>query len=188
MIEKKLLYDGNGEFARTDRVHLCVLSDDDKDTYLSNKFRGDYKDNKYIEIYLNAMWEVANSEHILTFCIWDNETDEYMGYCNYNELDADIPCIGIELVETAQNQGLGYEVCTLLLANYFDKTDLPAIRYEATRSNALSRNLGEKLGGVLKDIKVLLPSLVEMNESLPEKKRIDISELDVFSYMISRER
>ena len=105
------------------------------------------------------MWEVANSEHILTFCIWDNETDEYMGYCNYNELDADIPCIGIELVETAQNQGLGYEVCTLLLANYFYKTDLPAIRYEATRSNVRSRNLGEKLGGVLKILKCFYPLL-----------------------------
>ena len=52
--------------------------------------------------------------------------------------------------------------------------------------NERSRNLGEKLGGVLQEVKALLPSLEEMNAELPEEKRIDCSSLDIFTYVIYR--
>ena len=176
-MNKKQLFDGIGEFGRTDRVYLYVLTEEDKEIFLSYKMNEGYKGNTYSEAYANALWESANGESILTFCIWNIETEEYLGFCNYSELNHEFPAIGIELVETAQNQGLGYEVCKLLLENYFEKTDMPYIRYEVMRSNVRSRHLAEKLGGKLKEINPLSDALVERNEELPKEKRLDLSAL-----------
>lgn len=186
MIDKKQLTRSDREYGRTERVHLTVLTDAEKDIYTSNRFPESFKGNEYLEMYVNTVWEVANSESVLTFCIWDNESNDYLGYCNYNELDKAVAAIGIELTAENQNRGLGYEVCNYLIGNYFKCTDAPYLYYEATRMNERSRHLGVKLGGVLQEVKALLPSLEEMNAELPENKRIDCSALDIFTYLIYR--
>ena len=186
MSAKKQLMRNDREYGRTERVHLTVLTDAEKEIYISNRFPESYKGNEYLEMYVNTVWEVANSESVLTFCIWDNESNEYLGYCNYNELDKEVTALGIELNPKNQSRGLGYEVCKYLIRNYFNCIDAPYLYYEATRMNERSRMLGEKLGGVLQEVKALLPSLEERNLELPEEKRIDCSALDIFTYVIYR--
>lgn len=186
MIDKMQLMRSGREYGRTERVHLTALTDAEKDIYISNRFPENFKGNEYLEMYVNTVWEVANSDSVLTFCIWDNATNEYLGYCNYNKLDKEVTAIGIELNPKSQSKGLGYEVCKYLIRNYFECTEAPYLYYEATRMNECSRNLGEKLGGVLQEVKALLPSLEEMNAELPEDKRIDCSSLDIFTYVIYR--
>ena len=185
MIDKAMLIKNTKEYGRTKRVHFTVLTEAEKEIFIQGRFADIYKGNEYLELYVNTVWEVALSDSVLTFCVWDNETNKYLGYCNYNELDKEITAIGIELTVDAQNMGLGYEIGHFLIKNYFQMTDKCVLKYEATRSNIRSRKLAEKLGATFKEVNIL-SSLVGLNEALPENKRIDISEFDVFSYEIFR--
>lgn len=186
MIDKKQFFDGIGKFGRTERVHLTMLTEAEKDLYLSNRFPGKYKVATVLDDWFETIWKVSNDESVLTFCVWDNVSNAYVGYCNYNALEKDMAAIGIELIEEYQNKGLGYEICRLLLERFFEKTEEPYIHYEVQRSNERSRHLCEKLGGVLLDVSPLSPKLEELNSSLPEEKRIDCRALDIFTYAIYR--
>lgn len=186
MIDKKQLFDGNGEFGRTERIHLTMLTEADKDIYLSSRYPGKYKVATVLEDWFETIWEVGNSKSVLTFCIWNNILNTYVGYCNYNSLDKDVAAIGIELIDEYQNKGLGYEICSLLLEKFFERTEEPYIHYEVQRSNERSRHLCEKLGGILLEVNPLSPKLDELNAGLPEEKRIDCRALDIFTYAIYR--
>lgn len=190
MIDKKQLFSTDGEFGRTERVHLTVLTHTDKDTYMSNRFpqkdKLDAKMEIELEDWYEMIWRNANSKSILTFCVWDNDIQDYIGYCNYNELDENIAAIGIELIPAYQNKGFGYEICSLLLEKFFERTEDPFVHYRVQRSNKRSHHLVEKLGGQLLEVESISAELEEMNDRLPEGKRLDFRAMDIFTYAIYR--
>ena len=55
------------------------------------------------------------------------------------------PEIGIDIVETEQRNGIGYEVCLGVINYLFNNTEIKALRYNCFRNNSASIALANSL-------------------------------------------
>lgn len=144
---------------KTDRTILRPMNDEDIDEFLEHIAGAlTLYGTELEELYREKCKEQICSDSGITFSIRLTESNEYIGYFELKELDIE-PEIGIDLIESFQNQGFGYEVCQTAVHFIFEKTDIDTLKYNCFRNNNASLRLAEKLGAVRVSERVLLNNL-----------------------------
>ena len=92
------------------------------------------------------------------------------------------PEIGIDIVETEQRNGIGYEVCLGVINYLFNNTEIKALRYNCFRNNSASIALAKKLGAVYIGEKVLLEHIKSTDVS--EALKSEAASFDLLMYEI----
>lgn len=184
MIHKSSILRGEDEFARTDRIRMTLLCEQDYDTF----FGGESVISKAVqklgvlEEFRAEVWKEVNSDDTITLMIWDNESGAFVGYCQYKNLLSGEADLGIELEESYRGKGLGYEVCSCLIKMYFSRTNETSLFYRVYRSNEPSIHLIDKLGGVYVGEKRMAEKLGDYLKDDPKA----LEDLDVLIYRIDR--
>lgn len=180
MIDRNTFLHDDKEFARTDRVHLTLIEEKDRELYIESLEvtpallkLGVGKEE------FDKLWDDCAFGSMITFMIWDNQTGDYVGYCMYKAIDTDEIDLGIELQEQYQKMGLGQEICECLISLFFERTDMDGIYYRVYKINEPSIHLVEKLGGVLVRENSLVEAISDLHLDNPEA-------FDAFSTLIYR--
>ena len=184
MINKSSILRDEEEFARTERIHLVLLCEQDYDTFFGEEtiFSEAVQKLGMLEEFRAEVWEAVNSDDTITLMIWDNENDAFVGYCQYKNVLSGEVDLGIELEEPYRGKGLGYEVCSCLIKMYFSRTNEASLFYRVYRSNEPSIHLVNKLGGIYVGEKRMADKLGDYLKDNPK----ELEDLDVLIYRIDR--
>lgn len=202
MINKEaFLYDGEA-FVQNNRVTLKIMEPKYKRDFFETLEPVKWtSDTKRIEEYHEIVWDELNNESNITYSIISTKTGNYIGYCQYKNMNRPEQDIGIELLPDFRGQGFGYNVCCELITKAFNRTDIPALYYRVERKNAHSVALVEKLGGkphrtehtvkqILDAIKIIgkdSPTLTTILEELEKERDDEEFPTDILTYKIERE-
>lgn len=183
MIDRDKLIGNQDAFARTDRVYLTLLCDADRPHWESMlpdlpvlEFLG--KRDAMVE----KTWRECLSDDIITYMAWENDEKAFVGYVQYKSLLTEMPELAIELVEKYQGMGLGQELCTCIIREFFNRTDEASIYYRVFKQNHPSIHLVEKLGGKLVGERLMKDALENVLESELEA----LADFDTLIYRIDK--
>ncbi len=130
----------------TARVTLQPMTEADFPEYLSHtSYAAAVAGSDMEETFKEKCRKLLSAENILMLTARQKGSGEYVGFLELSALDT-APELGIELTEAHQRQGLGYEICHMLIDRLFRHSDVPALRYCCLRSNIASLRLAKKLG------------------------------------------
>jgi len=168
------------------RIRLTVLTEKERGLYFKSlELLPSMR--KLGEVDEDFFWQDATGEDTMTYCIWNKLTNEYMGYCIYQNLCSDEPEIGVEIAESFQDQGFGQEVIDVLITHFFDRTDCPRLFWRLFRRNGRSTHLAEKMGGrLLREHSKMLDMLGEKAALLSEEDLQEYRSFDTLVYVIDR--
>jgi len=183
MIDRNKLIGNTNNFARTNRVNLTLLCESDRPYWESM-----LPELPVLELLgkrdamVEKTWRECLSDDIITFMAWKNDTNEFVGYVQYKCLLTEMPELAIELVEEYQGVGLGQELCTCIIREFFNRTDEASIYYRVFKQNHPSIHLVEKLGGKLVGERLMKDALEDVRESELEA----LADFDTLIYRIDR--
>ena len=183
MIDKGKVVGADPVFAKTDRVYLTLACDTDRPYWESTlpelptpELLGQR------DALVEKNWLECLSDDVATFMVWEMSTKAFVGYCQYKALRTGMPEVAIELVEAYQGAGLGQEVCSCIIREFFARTDEASIYYRVFKQNHPSIHLVEKLGGELVEERRMKDALKDVTES-----EIDVlADFDTLIYRIDR--
>ena len=183
MIDRNKIIGTQAVFSKTDRVYLTLLCDADRPYWEKTlpelpvlELLG--KRDEMVE----KTWRECVSDDVLTFMAWENETKAFVGYVQYKNLLTEMPEVAIELMEERQGMGLGQELCTCIIREFFNRTDEASIYYRVFKQNHPSIHLVEKLGGELVEERLMKDVLEDVLESELEA----LADFDTLIYRIDR--
>lgn len=183
MIDKGKVAGTDPVFAKTDRVYLTLACDADR-PYWESTLPGlpTLKLLGQLDALIEKNWLECLSDDVATFMIWEMSTKTFVGYSQYKALRTGMPEVAIELVEAYQGIGLGQEVCSCIIREFFARTDEASIYYRVFKQNHPSIHLVEKLGGELVEERRMKDALKDVTES-----EIDVlADFDTLIYRIDR--
>jgi len=184
MIDRNKLIGTQDVFSKTDRVNLTLLSDADRPYWES--LLPDLSVLEFLgkrDAMVEKTWRECLSDDIVTFMAWENDTKAFVGYVQYKNLLTEMPELAIELVEERQGMGLGQELCTCIIREFFNRTDEASIYYRVFKQNHPSIHLVEKLGGELVEERLMKDVLEDVLESELDA----LADFDTLLYRIDRE-
>ena len=137
-------------FAESEEYLICRYSNNDRSLY--NLMMDEvYKDTpiQELEDIKNALWKATLSGgSSANFKVIKKESAVYCGDLSIMQLETRTPEIGIHLLETFRNQGIGSKVMQLFVDKLKRELDAEYLFIRILKSNYQSQRLFKKLGAV----------------------------------------
>ena len=135
--------------AENDDILLRAVSEDQKDymfrvscecSFFKHEFEND--------TYRKYLWEEFIDKNAANYCIYINDTMDFIGYCGIKDLTREIPELAIELLSKYRNHGYGFQALSLLMDQFSVITGEKIFRTRVEVDNYASQSLHRKLGAV----------------------------------------
>lgn len=128
---------------------LRAVSEDQKDYMLRVSYECSFCKHEFEnDTYRKYLWEEFVSENAANYCIYINDTKEFIGYCGIKDLTREIPELAIELLSKYRNHGYGFLALSLLMDQFSVITGEKIFRTRVEVDNYASQSLHRKLGAV----------------------------------------
>lgn len=130
----------------------------------------------------DAAREYSQRRGTINLTVAEKKTGAFCGTAEIQEPDGAAE-LAVELEPEWQRKELGFEICQRLVQAVFDGTQIPKLQWSATRGNAGSIRLAEKLGAVqIEELSV--PGLIAELSQTEAKE--ELHKLDVLTFVIRR--
>lgn len=151
---------------KTERTELKILDEESYDVFLGHIIAssGLKNDSELTALLKEKCREALGLENSITFTVHLSAADEYIGYFQLKYINSS-PEIGIDIIESQQRKGFGFEICSAVIACLFKNTDITLLHYNCFRYNSGSIALAKKLGAQLVDERVLFEYLKNEDDS-----------------------
>ena len=135
--------------AKNDDILLRAVSEDQKDYMLRVSYECSFCKHEFEnDTYRKYLWEEFVSENAANYCIYINDTKEFIGYCGIKDLTREIPELAIELLSKYRNHGYGFLALSLLMDQFSVIIGEKIFRTRVEVDNYASQSLHRKLGAV----------------------------------------
>lgn len=176
----------------TDRLYIRQLTDDDFDLLsliwaerCQAQLIAFGADQTTWENFLREMWETTQDPAILTGVIFLRDSGQFCGRVNMQEVDREVPEIGIDILEAYQNQGYGPEAAAAFANWYGEDRQITEIKVCIAAANVRSAHVFQKLGAAyIGEDPDHFSSIKRLAEALPEKREDIMRELTVREYIL----
>ena len=168
---------------KTDRTELKIMDNKDIEYFINHCIVSNSlaDDSEFAALFKEKCRNELETDTAITLAIHLSTSKEYIGYFEIKHMDS-TPEIGIDIIETEQRNGIGYEVCLGVINYLFNNTEIKALRYNCFRNNSASIALAKKLGAVYIGEKVLLEHIKSTDVS--EALKSEAASFDLLMYEI----
>lgn len=136
-------------YATDGQYYLRPLAAEDKEDYMS--LRQQITEMSFLystpEL-LEFMWSASTELGDINYSIFDSN-HEYCGNVILQNPKADIPEIGVDLIEAKRNQGIAARAIKMLARQVYEELEVDYFLLRVSSRNSHSRHMIEKLGAVL---------------------------------------
>lgn len=136
-------------YATDGQYYLMPLAPEDKEDYMN--LRQQITEMPFLystpEL-LELVWSASTELGDINYSIFDSN-HEYCGNVILQNPKADIPEIGVDLIETKRNQGIAEKAIKLLARKAYEELEVDYFLLRVSSRNSHSRHMIEKLGAVL---------------------------------------
>lgn len=135
----------------TSRLFIRSIKDDDLDLVYSlekeNSVLSDFtEDEKYEELFRTAVWEETNRPNIYNGMIFLKDSEKFVGKICMQGINSELPELGIDIVNSYQNQGYGSEAIIAFCNRYYEMYGVDRVKVRIREENARSIHVFEKIG------------------------------------------
>ena len=135
--------------AENDDILLRAVSEGQKDYMFRVSYECSFCKHEFEnDTYRKYLWEEFISENVANYCIYINDTKDFIGYCGIKDLTREIPELAIELLSKYRNHGYGFQALSLLMDQFSVITGEKIFRTRVEVDNYASQSLHRKLGAV----------------------------------------
>ena len=135
--------------AENDDILLRAVSEDQKDYMLRVSYECSFFKHEFEnDTYRKYLWEEFIDKNAANYCIYINDTKEFIGYCGIKNLTREVPELAIELLSKYRNHGYGFQALSLLMDQFSVITGEKIFRARVEVDNYASQSLHRKLGAV----------------------------------------
>ena len=136
-------------YATDGQYYLVPLTAEDKENYMNLRQRITEMPFLYsTPELLEFMWSASTELGDINYSIFD-PNNEYCGNVILQNPKADIPEIGVDLIETKRNQGIAERAIKMLARQAYEDLEVDYFLLRVSSRNSHSRHMIEKLGAVL---------------------------------------
>ena len=136
------IYATNGEYT------LLPISDEDHDNYIELQRQLNGEQTLFLNSYCkDVMWKQVVEGKDKVFSIF-NRNGEYCGSAEIQRPEADIPEIGIDLLEDKRNKGIAPKIVVMLAKRTYQDKPVEYYLIRISSRNSHSKHVFEKLGAI----------------------------------------
>ncbi|MEY8233881.1 GNAT family N-acetyltransferase [Oscillospiraceae bacterium 50-16] len=173
----------------TERLYIRELAEGDFDL-MTSVWRERFpplliEDKAESGSFLQDLWEDNRTSDILTGLIFLREGNVFCGRVNIQNVEAEIPEVGIDILRDYKNHGYGPEAVTGFVNWYHFSHCVPQVKVRISSENAHSIHVFEKLGAEFVLEELMFSDKIQMiRESLPENEASVFADLKVREYIL----
>lgn len=140
----------NREVYTTDGEYkICYIKDDDRENYVELHRQINGESSLFLKPQLSdMMWESTIHGNNRIYSIFDGN-NEYCGSIDLQNPSADIPEIGIDLLEIKRNKGIAPKIVKMFARTAYKERNVEYFLIKISSQNSHSRHVFEKMGAVL---------------------------------------
>lgn len=175
----------------TKRLHMRKMKDGDQDLLYSisreaSFFSSVQISSEFEELYRQINWKENNAPDIYNAMIFLNDSGDFIGKICMQNIDRDLPELGIDILKAYQNQGYGPEAIIAFCNWYFLTYGLRKVKVRIDEDNAHSIHIFEKLGAKYDQSTTYMPkdALEALEERLPGADLSALSKDNVRNYLL----
>lgn len=163
------------------RTVVSPVTDEDRETFLNHAVASVSVSDDLADSFREKCWQEACDESAITFTVRLKDNNEYIGYFQLKRL-GNTPEIGIDIIESYQRNGYGFEVCKSVIDYLFKNTEITVLQYNCFRSNIQSLALANKLGAVKVGERIMFEFL--KSKDVSEEAKAESAQFDLMMYEI----
>lgn len=142
--------------------------------------------NVFTEEFMQVIWKEVNATNSLACAIIEKCTRKICGFCQLKNIDTPTPEVGIEMRDDYMGKGYAQEAVRLLIEYAYRHFEVDYFIWKVNKTNAVSRHIVEKLGGVLiAEEPTMEQWIIDYGRELGALKEEDISY--ICTYRIEKE-
>lgn len=173
----------------TSRLYIRQLDEGDFDLMSSlwkERFPPLLLDNKSeADAFSQNLWESTQTRSILTGLIFLRNGDVFCGRVNMQNIDQEVPEVGIDILRNYQNYGYGTEAVTGFVNWYERAYHISEVKVHISSKNTHSIHLFEKIGARFVAEELMFSEKIQaIRESLPENEARAFEDLKVREYLL----
>lgn len=158
------------------QVYIRKLIEEDYPIYREVSYAHFSYKNVFTEKFIQTIWKEVNAANGFPCAIIEKSSGEVCGFCQLKYVDTLTPEVGIDMRDDYMGRGYAQESLRLLLDYASRHFEVDYFIWKANKTNAVSRHIAEKLGGVLVSEKPTMEQwIIDYGRKLSALKEEDIS-------------